>query len=211
MLAGDVLAQRMRPLPETESLPAKPHTTSVFTFRYPTDPTPATIRALKEAAGKDVTWRKVNGVGFEVECAVSIPSRAKSAQVLLLVEFPGRQFHSSRCAASIDGIRAPLEQRDSDGHIGYYNWTNDSRPYESEWTWYICAVDPGQHRLSFVGAAGHPSPRIGVWLWTENDLTDDAQRVDGVPCGEPALPHYRDRIERRGLCLLPPGVISSQG
>ena len=63
--------------------------------------------------------------------------------------------------------------------------------------------------MKFVGAAGHANLRIGVWLWTETILENDAQPIEAVRCSEPALPQYRERIERRGLCLLRPGAIKA--
>jgi hypothetical protein len=199
-IAGAVTSHAVRKLPEPEWLAAKPRTVAVFPFRYPAEPNPDVVRDLQEKAWKDVKWQKVPSVGFELECTVTIPP-ANAGQILLLVEFPGRVHRPSRCAAVVDGRPVKLEERRSDEHIGYYNWTEKLRPAESEWTWYICDVESGTHGIRFSGVAGNPNPPFAVWAWAEHKLTD-RMSLPLVRCSEPAMPQYEDQIERRGICIL---------
>jgi hypothetical protein len=103
----------------------------------------------------------------------------------------------------VDGRPADLEERSSDEHIGYFNWTGDLRAVESEWCWYICSVAAGSQRVKFSGTAGHPNPRLGLWLWADQDLSDRTP-LASFHCSDPAMPQYRDRLERQGVCLMPP-------
>ena len=206
-LRGEVLSQSAWPLPANEALTAKPRTVTAFTFHYPAEYAADTIRALKTTAWKDLKWKQVPGVSFALECTVEIPADASAAQALLLLEFPGHEHRPSRCTATVDGREVGLEQRDSDEHIGYYNWTGKLRPNESEWSWYLCPVARGSHRVKFSGVAGHPNPRIGLWVWSDANLTVAEQPVAGLRCDEPVLPQYRDRVERHGICLLRPAPV----
>ena len=207
-LAGELVTSAVCALPENATLSAKPRTFAAFPFHYPADPNPETITALKQAAWKRVKWKNVPSVSFELECVVTVPELACAAQVLLLVEYPGRELRPSQCVATVDGLDAPLERRDSDEHVGYFNWTDNLREFESEWSWYLCPVGRGQHRIRFSGTAGHPDPRLGVWLWADQDVEEKAQRLETVTCSEPALPQYRERIDRLGICLLKPVVLT---
>ncbi len=202
-LTGELVSRTVRQVPEDEWLAAKPRTTALFPFRYPADLNPETVQKLKEVAWKSVKWKPVPTVSFEVECSVSVPRQADSGKVLLLIEFPGREPRPSRCAGWVDGRPADLEERSSDEHIGYFNWTGDLRAVESEWCWYICSIAPGSHRVKFSGAAGHPNPRLGLWLWADQDLADQTP-LASFRCGDPAMPQYRDRLERQGICVMPP-------
>jgi hypothetical protein len=204
-LKGELVSRTMQPVPEDQRLSAKPRTTALFPFRYPADLNPETVQKLKEVQWKDIKWKPGLTVGFDVECSVSIPRQASSGKVLLLVEFPGREPRPSRCAAWVDGQPAGLEERSSDEHIGYYNWTGDLRAVESEWSWYICNIAPGSHRVKFHGAAGHPNPRLGLWLWADQDLAERTP-LASLRCSAPALPQYRDHLERQGICLMPPAA-----
>jgi hypothetical protein len=55
--------------------------------------------------------------------------------------------------------------------------------------------------IRFHGAAGQPKPRLGLWVWADHGLADCAQHAP-VHCAEPAMPQFRDRIERHGVCLM---------
>ncbi|MCU0917032.1 MAG: hypothetical protein MUC88_21085 [Planctomycetes bacterium] len=202
-LGGELVSCALRPVPESEWLAAKPRTTALFPFRYPAELNPQTLGELKEAQWQGVRWKPVPTVSFEAECSVSVPQQASAGQVLLLIEFPGREYRPSRCAAWVDDEPANLEERSSQEHIGYFNWTGDLRAVESEWCWYICRVAAGSHQVRFRGTAGHPNPRLGLWLWADQEL---AQRtpVASARGSEPAMPQYRDRLERQGMCLQPP-------
>lgn len=200
---GELTSHAVRQLPEGEWLEAKSRTTAVFPFRYPAELEPRSIARLKESEWTNVTRRKVPSSAFEVECSVSIPEKEARGKALLLVEFPGREYRPSRCEAWIDGRAASLEQSSSDEHIGYYDWARGLAPYESEWCWYIVNLESGLHRVKFAGAAGHPNPRLGLWLWTECDLGEKAVSVP-VRCSAASMPQYRERIERRGICLMQP-------
>ena len=157
-LTGELVSRTVRPVPKNQWLAAKPRTTALFPFRYPADLNPETVQKLKETQWKDVKWKHVPTVSFEVECSVSVPRQAGSGKVLLLVEFPGREHRPSRCAAWVDGRPADLEERSSDEHIGYYNWTGDLRAVESEWCWYICT----RRRPDRIGSSSTARPGIRI-------------------------------------------------
>jgi hypothetical protein len=202
-LTGELVSRAVRQVPENQWLAAKPRTTALFPFRYPADLNPETVQKVKEVAWKSVKWKPVPTVSFEVECSVSVPRQADSGKVLLLIEFPGREPRPSRCAGWVDGRPADLEERSSDEHIGYFNWTGDLRAVESEWCWYLCSIAPGSHRVKFNGTAGHPNPRLGLWLWADQDLAERTP-LASFRCSDPAMPQYRDRLERQGICVMPP-------
>jgi hypothetical protein len=202
-LTGELVSRTVQQVPENEWLATKPRTTALFPFRYPADLNPQTVRKLKETQWQGIKWKPVPTVSFEVQCSVSVPRQAGSGKVLLLVEFPGREPRPSHCAAWVDGRPADLEERSSDEHIGYFNWTGDLRGVESEWRWYLCSIAPGAHRVEFRGTAGHPDPRLGLWLWAEQDLAE-RMPLASFHCSEPALPQYRDRLDRQGICLTGP-------
>lgn len=201
-LAGKLIARSVSQAPKSEWLAGKPRTLPLFPFKYPADPTAETLAKVKQAEWKNIQWKPAPTSEFELECSVSVPRGASSGRVMLLVEFPGRAPRPSRCSVRVDGRPAGLEERSSAEHIGYYNWTGSLRPVESEWSWYVCDVGSGSHRVKFRGAAGDLKPRLGLWAWTDQDLSTGA-RTD-VRCTEPAMPQYRDRIERRGICLVAP-------
>jgi hypothetical protein len=202
-LSGALMTRTVGPLAKGEWLQAKSRTHPLFPFRYPATPNAETLAGLRETEWKNVKWRDVPSTSFAMECSVSIP--AAPGKVLLLVEFPGREHRPSRCQAWVDGRPARLEPRDSTEHIGYYNWTGALRPFESEWTWYLCDVGAGVHCVKFEGAAGHPSPRLGLWVWTDQDLAVCKQPIL-VRGSEAAMPQYREWIERMGICLLKPAA-----
>ncbi|MDO8539690.1 MAG: hypothetical protein Q7S40_04555, partial [Opitutaceae bacterium] len=204
--AGELVSCAVTPLPESEWLTAKPRTVAVFPFRYPAELDGKSVEVLKESGWKDVKWKPVPSVRFELKCSVSIPPQATPGQVLLLVEYPGREHRPSRCAAEIDGIPLRVEDRRSDEHIGFFNWTGNLRAAESEWTWYIGNVPPGSHRIKFSGAAGHPNPRLALWVWADHQLADE-QQITSSFCSDPAMPPYRERIERHGTCIMRPAAL----
>jgi len=158
----------------------------------------------------DTDWSRVSQkaeptILFEQECEVEVPADASKATVLLLVAFPGRRFHPSRAAATVNGRAATLEPRHSAGHIGYnipstYSAYAQVLPHENEWTWYLCDVPLGKSRVRFEGAAAGPKTRFGMWLWAERDVSA-AVTVTGIACGEPAMPAHQDHVERAGICL----------
>lgn len=178
-LRGEMLSEAIRKLPETEW--------------------------LAEGNGR------VPSAGFDVECSVSVPASAGGGRVLLLVEFPGARHHANHCSAEVNGRTTATQVSSSTGHIGYRiatpgNFWKGVLPYESEWSWHICDVPAGNSRVRFRGAAAHPAPRLGVWLWADQDLTASASRVE-TNCPEPQMPQYRERIERSGICLKRPGQV----
>lgn len=181
---------------------------------HPTARVPATprgkllsqsTRRLPEAewlAGKS---GREPSTGFELECSASAP--AAGGKVLLLVEFPGRRHCVNRCAAEVNHQAVPAVESSSAGHIGYFvatagNFWKDALPYESEWSWYICDVPAGESRVRFTGATAHPAPRLGLWLWTEQNLAGSGSYVN-CSCPQPQMPQYREYIERRGVRLGP--------
>ena len=200
-LAGHLISRAVHEAPQADWLVAKPRTNPLFPFKYPAAATAETLSKFKDIEWKRVPWKAVPTVDFDVECSVSIPRQTRCGKVLLLVEFPGRLPCPSRCSASVDGRSTRLVERSSTEHIGYFNWTGNLRPFESEWCWYLCDVGSGLHRVRFQGAAGQPKPRLGLWVWADYELADCAQHTP-VLCVDPAMPQYRDRIERQGICLM---------
>lgn len=199
---GEVYSRAARRLPEAQWLAAKPKTLPLFPFNYPAELSAETLTELRQTREKSVAGKNVPSVAFDVECAVSIPPQAKTGQILLLVEFPGRAQYPSHCQAQADGRPLDLVERASAEHIGYYNWTGTLRAVESEWCWYIGTLEPGTHRVKFAGQAGHLQPRLGLWAWADQELRD--QQPAGTTCSEPGMPQYRDHLERQGVCLLKP-------
>ena len=173
-----------------------------FTFHYPAEFASEEIRKL-EAARRQKRFRTA---AFEMECEVSIPGAARRGQVLLLIQFPGREYCPSTCSAWIDGALVDTEPRPSSVRYGYYmgskaNYWKDTLPLEGEWCWYIAEASGGRHRLRFSGRAGHASPRLGVWVWAEHDL--DGQAIPlSLSCSEPAMPQYRAGVERDGVRIV---------
>ncbi|MDD4869198.1 MAG: hypothetical protein PHR77_01460 [Kiritimatiellae bacterium] len=202
-LSGELRSHSVRQAPESKWLDTKSRTTALFPFKYPAELTPETIQKVKGTEWKNVKWKKVPTVDFEVECSVSVPRQAGSGKVLLLVEFPGREHRPSRCDGWLDDRQVSLEESSSEEHIGYFNWKDDLRPFESEWCWYICSVPSGSHRIKFSGTAGHPNPRLGLWIWADYELID-RMYLASVHCSDSVMPQYRDRLERQGVCLMPP-------
>lgn len=205
---GELESYGLRRLEESRWLAAFDPRPAVDLFRYPIDPNSDAMRALREEDRKTARRRKMPSVEFEAACRVDVPAGAARAQVLLLVQFPGRTLRESNCTARLDGREIALEQRHSGGHAGYFvasaqNSWKDVAALESQWCWYICEVPQGAHRLEFRGAAGHEKPRLGLWLWVERELRP-TPAGSGLRCPEAALPQVRDRWEREGICLKPP-------
>lgn len=158
----------------------------------------------------DQDWNRVSQTAeptilFDEECEVEVPADVSKATVLLLVAFPGRRFHPSRVEATVNGKPAKLDPRHTAGHIGYniprtYSAYEQVVPHENEWSWYLCDVPPGKSRVRFQGAAAGPKARFGLWLWAERDAAL-SETVADIDCPAPALPPYRDRIERAGIKL----------
>ena len=170
--------------------------------------TAESCRRLPEGEWLSVKEQRFPTAAFELECSLEIPPGVSRGKVLLLVQFPGREHRPSRCAARLNGNPITLHESSSAGHIGYRLSDNDKywkdiRPHECEWTWYICEVDSGSSRIRFAGAAGHVHPRIGLWVWCEQDLAASKVAVP-VNCPEPAMPQYRQMIERRGIAVKRP-------
>jgi len=170
-------------------------------------------QSVKQAPEGD--WLQAEGkrlptMAFEVDCSVSVsPGKGR---VLLLLEFPGRERaqRPSNCRATLNGAAVPLQESSSGGHIGYYGpntgvWAG-IRPYDSQWTWYICETPGGTSRVMFSGLVGHPQCRMGLWLWRGSDLTGGQMPVQMV-CGEPAMPLYNPGLERQGVCLKAPAGV----
>jgi hypothetical protein len=207
-LRGELTAHSIRRLGEERWLSLFESRPPVELFRYPIDPDSAAMQALREEDKKVAVKRKVESVEFEASCRVEIPQGTAHAQVLLLVQFPGRRFRESACTAQLDGREVPLTERNSSAHAGYYvarpeNAWRDAAAFESEWCWYLCDVPAGAHELRFHGMAGHESPRLGLWLWGEREVRP-IPAGGGLQCPEPALPQVRERWEREGLCLKAP-------
>lgn len=166
-----------------------------------------TTRKLPEAEWLTEKNARQPSSMFDLECSIVVPGGARG-KVLLLVEFPGRRHHANRCSAEVNGQSAAVVEKSSAGHIGYLvssagNFWKDARAYESEWSWHICEVPAGPSRVRFHGAAAHPSPKLGVWLWTEQDLAGSATRV-ASNCPEAQMPQYREYLERAGTCIKRP-------
>ncbi len=200
--AGRVLSQSLRPAVEDEWLTGTEFRQPEFTFQYPAEFGSEEIRKL-EAARKQ---KKFRTVAFELECEVTIPAAASRGQVLLLLQFPGREYCPSACSAWIDEAPATTESRPSSVRFGFYvdsrtNYWKAAVPLENEWCWYIADVSGGRHRLRFRGHAGHANPRLGVWVWAEHDLESHAVSVP-IGCSEPAMPQYRAGVERDGARML---------
>lgn len=150
-------------------------------------------------------------VAFELECAVQAPGEAVRAQALLLVEHPGREHKPSNCQATINGAAAEVRQSSSEGHIRVSAARPDGYgkqiiPYESEWSWHVVDVPPGNALLQFAGVAADPKCRLGLWLWADFDMAARQQQFS-LPCSAAALPQYAERREREGICLRPPAVL----
>ncbi len=201
-ISGQSNSFTVRQVPEKQWLAIKRRTYALFPFKYPMEPTPETMQQLKEAQRKNVEWKKIPTMEFEVNGSVTVPLKSYG-QILLLVEFPGRDHCQSSCEGWIDDRQVKLEEKSSEEHIGFFNWTGDLRPFESEWCWYICNLPGGSHRFNFRGTAGHPNPRFGLWVWADSELTD-RMRLVSIRCSDPAMPQYLPHLERQGVCLVPP-------
>ncbi|MCC6367846.1 MAG: alpha-galactosidase [Bryobacterales bacterium] len=166
-----------------------------------------TVRKLPESEWLMEKNERQPSSSFDLECSIGVPAGSRG-KVLLLVEFPGRRHHENHCSGEVNGRSAAVVERSSAGHIGYAvssagNFWKDASAYESEWSWHICEVSAGDSRVRFRGAAAHPSPKLGVWLWTEQDLSGSATHV-ASSCPEPQMPQYREHLERSGICLKRP-------
>ena len=144
-------------------------------------------------------------VAFELECEATVPGSASGGRLLLLVEFPGRQYRPSRCGATLNRQPAALLSSSSEESIGDYR-NLKPLPSESEWCWYECALPTGVSRVEFSGVAGSESPRIGIWVWSEEQLGGLEQPLSSR-CPAPAMPEYRAHVERDGRCLRPAAAI----
>ena len=120
-----------------------------------------------------------------------------------MVEFPGRMTCPATCEGWVDDIQVKLDVKNSEEHIGYYDWKSELRQFESEWCWFICPIEGGSHRINFKGTAGQANPRFGLCLWTDSELKD-ITHLDSIHCSEPAMPQYKDHLERLGVCLFSP-------
>ncbi|MCX6622485.1 MAG: hypothetical protein NTY38_15750 [Acidobacteria bacterium] len=209
-LRGEMTAQCLRRLPEEQWLSACERRPPVALFRYPIDPDSEAMRALKKQDAEVWVKQKVESMEFETACRVQVPAGVANAQVLLLVQFPGRKFRESTCTGELDGRALKLTRRDTSQHAGYFvanpnNAWKDVAQLESQWCWYIGEVPAGTHQVRFRGAVGHESPRLGVWLWAERELRP-VPAGGALQCPEAALPQVRERWEREGLCLKSPVV-----
>lgn len=198
--AGKILSQSVQAAAENDWLTGAESRQPAFPFHYPAEFGSEEIRKL-ESRRKQKRFRTV---AFELECEVNVPAAARG-QVLLLVQFPGREYCPSTCSAWMDGAPVDTELRPSSVRSGYHlgsqtNYWKDAMLLESEWCWYIAEVPGGRHRMRFSGKAGHDSPRLGVWVWAEHDLEG---LVTSLPlnCGQPAMPQYRAGVERDGVRL----------
>ncbi len=210
-LQGKMISTRVRPVPESEWLPAEPKRSAVFPFHYPAEPDSEEIQSLERAERVKMSGVRVPTVEFEVECEVSAPPGVDRFRVLLLVEFPGREFRPGHASAAVDDRPARVEESHSAGHVGYFvasqnNAWKEMLSHESQWRWYLCEVDAGPRRVRFRGIAGHPNPRIGVWAWAEVSLDAAKKPLEGV-FTEPAMPQYRAGIEQQGICLKRPVAV----
>jgi hypothetical protein len=162
-------------------------------------------RRLPESAWLTGESGRVATSEFEVECELSIPPGAGAGRLLLLVEYPGSLYPPGHCVATVEGKAVGLERSSSDKHIGYRirdpQWKN-VRQFESQWDWYDCPVPAGSSRVRFSGACGFERPKIGVWLWSEQQLDSFAHPLDSAS-SIPAMPQYNDGRERNGICLRP--------
>jgi hypothetical protein len=163
-------------------------------------------RSAPEADWLKQKDKPVLTTSFELECSVTIPDGAKG-RALFLLEFPGREHRPSQCSCMMNAQPAKLEERSSAGHIGSAGASPESPwkaviPYESEWTWYLCEVDPGTSKLRFTGSCGDPHVKIAVWVWNTWNLKDIAVKA-GIACPEPQMPQYREHLETKGVRLGP--------
>ena len=166
-----------------------------------------TVKQVPEGDWLQAQGKRLPTVAFDVECSVSVsPGKGR---VLLLLQFPGREREQrpSNCRATVNGAAVTLQESSSGGHVGYYGpntgvWEG-IRPYDSQWTWYICEVAGGASRVQFSGMVGHPQCRMGLWAWRESELAADPAPVP-IVCSEPAMPPYNPGLERQGICLKAP-------
>ena len=205
---GKLTSFALRGVDESRWISSYSQRPSPLTFHYPIDPASDEMRALVEKDARTSPHHATASTEYEVSCQVEVPAGIATAQVLLLVQFPGRWFRQSTCEAELDGQPVTPERRDSRLHTGYFvarpeNIWKDAAAYDSEWSWYICPVTAGSHRLRFRGIAAHDKPKLGLWLWTGRELVR-TPAGDGVHCSEPALPQVADLLEREGLCLKSP-------
>jgi hypothetical protein len=206
-LEGEVISCTTRPLPADQWLTARDRVAADFPFHYPAAPDSPEMREVREKNEREATKRKVATVAFETECRVSVPPGLATAEVLLLVQLPGRTYRPSTCIARLDGVPLPLRQADSSQHTGYFvakadNYWKAALPYDMEWCWYIARVPVGAHRLRFEVAVAHPRAKIGLWLRSEAGLAPPIS-ID-VACAEPAMPQHRPAVVRGGSCLRAP-------
>jgi hypothetical protein len=205
---GRMVSEAIRAVDEGDWLVGAVIRDPVFTFHYPAEFGSEEIRKLEAASRKE---KKFRTVAFELECSISLPAAASHGQVLLLVQFPGREYCPSTCTAWIDGSQVNTELRPSSVRYGYYMASKDNfwkgiMPLECEWCWYIVEAGGGQHRIRFSGKAGHASPRLGLWVWAEHDLDKKAVSVP-LGCSEPAMPQYRASRERDGVLIKAPRAV----
>jgi hypothetical protein len=172
-----------------------------------------TLRAAELPASAWISRKgeRLPTVAFELECSVRVPPEAARAQALLLVEHPGREHKPSNCQAAMNGAAAEVRQSSSEGHIRMYaarpeGYGKEIIPYESEWSWHIVELRPGNSTLRFAGVAADPKCRLGLWLWADFDATAEQQELS-LSCSSPALPPYEERREREGICLRPPAPL----
>jgi hypothetical protein len=169
------------------------------------------VTSYAERRLPETEWLKRNDKpaatrGFELECSVSIPDGA-AGKVLLLLQFPGREYHPNSCRAAVNGRPVDLRQSSSESRIGFWvgagsKW-REALPHQSNWHWYIAEAGPGASAVKFTGACAAPECRVGLWAWSERDIAAGAKDV-AIECPEPQLPPYRELLERRGICLRRP-------
>ena len=158
-----------------------------------------------------------SAVEFQLEYGITSPLNA-STQVLLLLEFPGRNYYPSDCRATINGTHVDswsLNRRTSQDRIGEFSGNfpagapgranvprADTPSLDSHWIWYILETGPGISRVRYSGNAQFAETRVRAWAWTEWDLFEKVTAVDAA-CSEPAMPQVRAHIERRGIRMNP--------
>jgi len=166
------------------------------------------VRDLPSYAWFRVGSERAPTVAFEIECEVNVPRQASHGQLLLLLEYPGREHRPSQCQATVNGASIGLRRNSSEGHVGVSparpdGYGKEAIPYESEWTWYICDVPAGPSVLWLAGTVADPNVRLGLWAWADFDIA--ARQIilplAGTP---PSLPQYRDQLERHGVCMRTP-------
>jgi hypothetical protein len=204
-MQGELSSCAIKPLPEDEWLMAHDRIYPEFPFHYPAEPDSEGIRRLREESERPAPKRKVATVTFSLDCRVAVPAGLSKAEALLLVWIPGRNYRPSTCSARLDGRPITLRQSDSSQHVGYFaasqeNYWKDLLRHECEWCWYIFPVPEGSHQISYEGTAAHAGAKVGLWLWSEADLSARRVALD-VACSEPAMPQYRAGVLRRGVCL----------